>query len=78
MTGHLHLGVALDGYGWHPEAWRREGKHHKQIDLAVHFSGVNNTTVWSSPNRAAKRRPARIGHRRHQSRAIRRHRGADR
>lgn len=22
MTGRLHLGVALDGYGWHPEAWR--------------------------------------------------------
>jgi alkanesulfonate monooxygenase SsuD/methylene tetrahydromethanopterin reductase-like flavin-dependent oxidoreductase (luciferase family) len=22
MTRHLHLGVALDGYGWHPEAWR--------------------------------------------------------
>ena len=22
MTGHLHLGVALDGYGWHPQAWR--------------------------------------------------------
>lgn len=22
MTGHLHLGVALDGLGWHPEAWR--------------------------------------------------------
>jgi alkanesulfonate monooxygenase SsuD/methylene tetrahydromethanopterin reductase-like flavin-dependent oxidoreductase (luciferase family) len=22
MTGHLRLGVALDGYGWHPEAWR--------------------------------------------------------
>jgi alkanesulfonate monooxygenase SsuD/methylene tetrahydromethanopterin reductase-like flavin-dependent oxidoreductase (luciferase family) len=22
MTEHLHLGVALDGYGWHPEAWR--------------------------------------------------------
>lgn len=22
MTGHLHLGVAFDGYGWHPEAWR--------------------------------------------------------
>jgi alkanesulfonate monooxygenase SsuD/methylene tetrahydromethanopterin reductase-like flavin-dependent oxidoreductase (luciferase family) len=20
---HLHLGVALDGYGWHPHAWRR-------------------------------------------------------
>jgi alkanesulfonate monooxygenase SsuD/methylene tetrahydromethanopterin reductase-like flavin-dependent oxidoreductase (luciferase family) len=22
MTEPLHLGVALDGYGWHPEAWR--------------------------------------------------------
>src|SRR5689334_22371658 len=22
MTGHLHLGVALEGFGWHPEAWR--------------------------------------------------------
>jgi len=22
MTGHLHLGIALEGYGWHPEAWR--------------------------------------------------------
>jgi alkanesulfonate monooxygenase SsuD/methylene tetrahydromethanopterin reductase-like flavin-dependent oxidoreductase (luciferase family) len=22
MTDHLHLAVALDGYGWHPEAWR--------------------------------------------------------
>src|SRR5262249_17004535 len=22
MTKHLHLAVALDGHGWHPEAWR--------------------------------------------------------
>ena len=22
MTDQLHLAVALDGYGWHPEAWR--------------------------------------------------------
>jgi alkanesulfonate monooxygenase SsuD/methylene tetrahydromethanopterin reductase-like flavin-dependent oxidoreductase (luciferase family) len=22
MTDHIHLAVALDGYGWHPEAWR--------------------------------------------------------
>jgi alkanesulfonate monooxygenase SsuD/methylene tetrahydromethanopterin reductase-like flavin-dependent oxidoreductase (luciferase family) len=22
MTDHLHLGVALDGFGWHPQAWR--------------------------------------------------------
>ena len=23
MTDHLHLAGALDGYGWHPEAWRQ-------------------------------------------------------
>jgi alkanesulfonate monooxygenase SsuD/methylene tetrahydromethanopterin reductase-like flavin-dependent oxidoreductase (luciferase family) len=23
MAEHLHVGVALDGYGWHPQAWRR-------------------------------------------------------
>ena len=23
MSEHLHLAVALDGYGWHPEAWRK-------------------------------------------------------
>ncbi|AGB20868.1 flavin-dependent oxidoreductase, F420-dependent methylene-tetrahydromethanopterin reductase [Mycobacterium sp. JS623] len=23
MSEHVHLAVALDGYGWHPEAWRR-------------------------------------------------------
>jgi alkanesulfonate monooxygenase SsuD/methylene tetrahydromethanopterin reductase-like flavin-dependent oxidoreductase (luciferase family) len=23
MTDHLHLAAALDGYGWHPEAWRQ-------------------------------------------------------
>ncbi|MCV7088794.1 LLM class flavin-dependent oxidoreductase [Mycobacterium interjectum] len=22
MTGQFHVGVALDGYGWHPQAWR--------------------------------------------------------
>jgi alkanesulfonate monooxygenase SsuD/methylene tetrahydromethanopterin reductase-like flavin-dependent oxidoreductase (luciferase family) len=22
MTGQFHLGVALDGYGWHPQAWQ--------------------------------------------------------
>ncbi|MCV7378500.1 FMNH2-dependent monooxygenase [Mycobacterium alsense] len=22
MSGQFHLGVALDGYGWHPQAWR--------------------------------------------------------
>lgn len=28
----------------------REGKHRKQIHLAAHFPGVNNTTVWSDPD----------------------------
>jgi FMN-dependent oxidoreductase (nitrilotriacetate monooxygenase family) len=28
----------------------REGKHRKQIHLAAHFPGVNNTTVWSDPS----------------------------
>jgi FMN-dependent oxidoreductase (nitrilotriacetate monooxygenase family) len=28
---------------------RREGRNRKQIHLAAHFPGVNNTTVWSSP-----------------------------
>jgi FMN-dependent oxidoreductase (nitrilotriacetate monooxygenase family) len=27
----------------------REGKERKQIHLAAHFPGVNNTTVWSDP-----------------------------
>ncbi len=27
----------------------REGKHRKPIHLAAHFSGVNNTTVWTDP-----------------------------
>lgn len=28
----------------------REGKERKQIHLAAHFPGVNNTTVWSDPD----------------------------
>lgn len=27
----------------------REGKHRKNIHLAAHFPGVNNTTVWTDP-----------------------------
>src|ERR1700724_3709992 len=27
----------------------REAVHRKQIHLAAHFPGVNNTTVWSDP-----------------------------
>ena len=28
----------------------REVKYRKQINLAAHFPGVNNTTVWSDPS----------------------------
>ena len=28
----------------------RDGKHRKPIHLAVHFPGVNNTTVWTDPS----------------------------
>ncbi|WP_183517098.1 NtaA/DmoA family FMN-dependent monooxygenase [Mycolicibacterium sp. BK634] len=28
----------------------REGKQRKQVHLAAHFPGVNNTTVWSDPD----------------------------
>jgi FMN-dependent oxidoreductase (nitrilotriacetate monooxygenase family) len=28
----------------------REGRYRKQIHLAAHFPGVNNTTVWSDPS----------------------------
>ena len=28
----------------------REGEHRKQIHLAAHFPGVNNTTVWTDPS----------------------------
>ena len=28
----------------------RAGKQRKQIHLAAHFPGVNNTTVWSDPD----------------------------
>ena len=26
MSDHMHLAVALDGYGWHPEAWRQSAR----------------------------------------------------
>jgi alkanesulfonate monooxygenase SsuD/methylene tetrahydromethanopterin reductase-like flavin-dependent oxidoreductase (luciferase family) len=37
MTADLHLGVALDGYGWHPQAWRATLKAHG--DTASVLSG---------------------------------------
>lgn len=34
----------------HPSGARREATHPKQVHLAAHFPGVNNTTVWSDPD----------------------------
>ena len=35
MTEHLHLGVALDGYGWHPRGVaahaRRRARHQRPV-----------------------------------------------
>ena len=45
MTEHLHLAVALDGYGWHPEAWR----HTQEIEP------VTSGRYWSGLAATAER-----------------------
>jgi alkanesulfonate monooxygenase SsuD/methylene tetrahydromethanopterin reductase-like flavin-dependent oxidoreductase (luciferase family) len=45
MTEHLHLGVALDGYGWHPEAWRHTPE----------LQPVTSGRYWSGLAAAAER-----------------------
>jgi alkanesulfonate monooxygenase SsuD/methylene tetrahydromethanopterin reductase-like flavin-dependent oxidoreductase (luciferase family) len=45
MTGHLHLGVALDGFGWHPEAWRHTAES----------EGVTSGRYWSGLAATAER-----------------------
>lgn len=42
MTGHLHLGVALDGFGWHPEAWRHTPDG-ESVTSGRYWSGVAAT-----------------------------------
>ena len=42
MTGHLHLGVALDGYGWHPEAWRHTPRG-EPVTSGRYWSGLAAT-----------------------------------
>jgi alkanesulfonate monooxygenase SsuD/methylene tetrahydromethanopterin reductase-like flavin-dependent oxidoreductase (luciferase family) len=42
MTGHLHLGVALDGYGWHPQAWRHTPDG-EPITSGRYWSGLATT-----------------------------------
>jgi alkanesulfonate monooxygenase SsuD/methylene tetrahydromethanopterin reductase-like flavin-dependent oxidoreductase (luciferase family) len=48
MTGQLHLAVALDGYGWHPQAWR--------ATLASHpVSSVLSGRYWAELAATAER-----------------------
>jgi alkanesulfonate monooxygenase SsuD/methylene tetrahydromethanopterin reductase-like flavin-dependent oxidoreductase (luciferase family) len=42
MTEHLHLAVALDGYGWHPQAWRHTPEP-QPITSGRYWSGLAAT-----------------------------------
>jgi alkanesulfonate monooxygenase SsuD/methylene tetrahydromethanopterin reductase-like flavin-dependent oxidoreductase (luciferase family) len=42
MTEHLHLAVALDGYGWHPEAWRHTADL-EPVTSGRYWSGLAET-----------------------------------
>ncbi|OBA89560.1 FMNH2-dependent monooxygenase [Mycobacteriaceae bacterium 1482268.1] len=42
MSEHLHLAVALDGYGWHPEAWR-ESTDSEPVTSGRYWSGLAAT-----------------------------------
>lgn len=71
MSDQLHLAVALDGYGWHPEAWRHSpgagpvtsGRY--WTDLATTADVVCSTsslsTTRSRRSGAAARRSSRDG-----------------
>ncbi len=43
MTDHLHLAVALDGYGWHPEAWRQSKAAAEPVTSGRYWSGLAAT-----------------------------------
>jgi alkanesulfonate monooxygenase SsuD/methylene tetrahydromethanopterin reductase-like flavin-dependent oxidoreductase (luciferase family) len=43
MSGHLHLAVALDGYGWHPEAWRH-APNAEPVTSGRYWAGLVTTT----------------------------------
>jgi len=53
MTGQLHLAVALDGYGWHPQAWRATlaAEYPEHPDSPAVLSG----RYWAELARTAER-----------------------
>jgi alkanesulfonate monooxygenase SsuD/methylene tetrahydromethanopterin reductase-like flavin-dependent oxidoreductase (luciferase family) len=42
MSDHIHLAVALDGYGWHPEAWRHT-QDLEPVTSGRYWSGLATT-----------------------------------
>ncbi|OBK81412.1 LLM class flavin-dependent oxidoreductase [Mycobacterium sp. 1164985.4] len=42
MSEHVHLAVALDGYGWHPEAWRHTPDR-SPVTSGRHWAGATLT-----------------------------------
>jgi alkanesulfonate monooxygenase SsuD/methylene tetrahydromethanopterin reductase-like flavin-dependent oxidoreductase (luciferase family) len=43
MTDHVHVAVALDGYGWHPEAWRYTPDGGQPVTSGRYWSGLAAT-----------------------------------
>ena len=65
MTEHLHLGIALDGYGWHPEAWRHttdaepvtSGRHWSQLAITAERGLLDFVTFDDALTAQRRRRP---------------------
>ena len=65
MTEHLHLGIALDGYGWHPEAWRHttdaepvtSGRYWSQLATTAERGLLDFVTFDDALTAQRRRRP---------------------
>src|SRR5689334_11694346 len=65
MTDHLHLAVALDGYGWHPEAWRQSasaervtsGRYWSDLAITAERGLVDFVTFDDGLTAQRRRRP---------------------
>ncbi len=65
MSEHLHLGVALDGYGWHPEAWRKSpgagpvtsGRYWSDLAVTAERGLLDFVTIDDALSPQRRRRP---------------------
>lgn len=65
MSEHVHLAVALDGYGWHPEAWRHtrdrspviSGRHWADAALTAERGLLDFVTFDDALTPQRRRRP---------------------